>query len=506
MNYLTEDFDSLTALPLGIWQTENECTFEELPIRNGLQYDSVCVDNHSDRASPNVSKTYTELHVFPKQEVDSPSFLPLAIPFTDITNAENYEQNVCAMVEEESYPKGPYLPDTSNLKNRGLTHRSPVKESFTGALGVLLLYTLDVAIGVTDAVQFDDRAPAKFTFETRVEPVNQIPQVCALQSVASDETQVTGGDKKHVEATGPIRSFTVCEEASNGETLGILKLLFCVYGYHLFDGNSFKNNYPTKERIKVSLKGQQKNAKVKGRNKQSRRRKLEEFDKDNNNSDYSDTSAGKKMKPFGKAKFKAEKWNMVFQRKAFLIRYSDVDFFDSNQIWCVVNHKVIRKYVLDRCLTEGERVYKKTNRLAGWLCNESQHYYPVEVIEVGKDYDEVTIVYPEIDALRMARNAFKTEETGDEKVTLTAYENSIEIHVVEFSTNRGKKSLQKNNLQNAFQGSNDIVEAKVEVVEEHETYSQMPSTSVASDAADPWGTTLLEEEDDEEEDEEVEED
>lgn len=79
------------------------------------------------------------------------------------------------------------------------------------------------------------------------------------------------------------------------------------------DGNSFKNNYPTKERIKVSLKGQQKNAKVKGRNKQSRRRKLEEFDKDNNNSDYSDTSAGKKMKPFGKAKFKAEKWNMVFQ-------------------------------------------------------------------------------------------------------------------------------------------------------------------------------------------------
>ena len=106
MNYLTEDFDSLTALPLGIWQTENECTFEELPIRNGLQYDSVCVDNHSDRASPNVSKTYTELHVFPKQEVDSPSFLPLAIPFTDITNAENYEQNVCAMVEEESYPKG----------------------------------------------------------------------------------------------------------------------------------------------------------------------------------------------------------------------------------------------------------------------------------------------------------------------------------------------------------------------------------------------------------------
>lgn len=70
--------------------------------------------------------------------------------------------------------------------------------SFTGALGVLLLYTLDVAIGVTDAVQFDDRAPAKFTFETRVEPVNQIPQVCALQSVASDETQVTGGDKKHV--------------------------------------------------------------------------------------------------------------------------------------------------------------------------------------------------------------------------------------------------------------------------------------------------------------------
>lgn len=47
------------------------------------------------------------------------------------------------------------------------------------------------------------------------------------------------------------------------------------------------------------------------------------------------------------------------------------------------------------------------------------------MIEVGKDYDEVTIVYPEIDALRMARNAFKTEETGDEKVTLTAYENSI---------------------------------------------------------------------------------
>lgn len=77
---------------------------------------------------------------------------------------------------------------------------------------------------------------------------------------------------------------------------------------------------------------------------------------------------------------------------------------------------------------------------------------------------------------------------------------------MEFSTNRGKKSLQKNNLQNAFQGSNDIMEAKVEVVEEHETYSQMPSTSVASDAADPWGTTLLEEEDDEEEDEEVEED
>uniref|UniRef100_A0A0N5AN61 General transcription factor 3C polypeptide 2 n=1 Tax=Syphacia muris TaxID=451379 RepID=A0A0N5AN61_9BILA len=487
MNYLTDDLDSLTALPLGIWQSDNECQFDDLSssstsaLHSTVHYDPVCINaadgsatvttlvsavtaaDDDDLVSSNISKTYTELQAFPKQEPETPGFLPattITNPFTDLTNVRHCQQNVATILGEG----GDADEDVDT-------------------------YSKEMILSVPSSMQFGE--VISNSFQPAGSPGNQISNIQSVETICVEADSQNTAQRHVVRLTrnkavprGPeliakelpvqFNSFAACEQISDGSVFLDFSHLF------ILDANSLKEIELTKDRNKASLKAVQKCGKTKSRSKQNKKRKPRDFDKESNVGDmYSNTtSAGKKGKSFGKAKFKAEKWNMVFQRKAFLIRYSDVDYLDSSQIWCVVNHKVIRKYLLHGELLEGKGVYKKTNRLAGWLCNEPQHYYPVEVIEIAKDYDEVTIIYPRTDVLTLARNVLKIEENKDEKASLT-YESSNKI--------------------------GDIMENKLEAVD-NSLYAQTPSNNTQPDSADPWGTTLLENEEDDEIDEEIEED
>ena len=69
-------------------------------------------------------------------------------------------------------------------------------------------------------------------------------------------------------------------------------------------------------------------------------------------------------------------------------------------------------------------------QLAGWMCNESEYYHCVEVIEVSKNLDEVTVVYPNIEELRKRKNGLLRADSNVETIQAT---NSIQCCSVSFS-------------------------------------------------------------------------
>ena len=73
------DFDSLAAVPLGIWLPPNNASFEEQTepfVAEPIEHSPLCCETSTDLNSPTDTKTYAELHVFPTTDFSSGAISP----------------------------------------------------------------------------------------------------------------------------------------------------------------------------------------------------------------------------------------------------------------------------------------------------------------------------------------------------------------------------------------------------------------------------------------------
>ncbi|VDK71051.1 unnamed protein product [Onchocerca ochengi] len=104
--------------------------------------------------------------------------------------------------------------------------------------------------------------------------------------------------------------------------------------------------------------------------------------------------------------------NYDIQKGTFLIRYSDLETLDCDQIWCVDNHHMLLKYRLSTHIEGKRRLYLKSQpeRFIGWKCEEPWHFYQLEVIERDRDNSKVLILYPDAKELAECREKARRQK------------------------------------------------------------------------------------------------
>ncbi|KAM3721742.1 Neurogenic locus notch [Dirofilaria immitis] len=90
--------------------------------------------------------------------------------------------------------------------------------------------------------------------------------------------------------------------------------------------------------------------------------------------------------------------SMAFPKGSFLIRYSDLETLDCDQVWCVDNHHMLLKYRLSTHIEGKRRLYLKSQpeRLT--------------VIERDRDGSKVLILYPDAKELAESREKAKRQK------------------------------------------------------------------------------------------------
>ncbi|KAL3997316.1 hypothetical protein ACH3XW_10355 [Acanthocheilonema viteae] len=108
----------------------------------------------------------------------------------------------------------------------------------------------------------------------------------------------------------------------------------------------------------------------------------------------------------------SQKSRMAFPKGTFLIRYSDLETLDCDQIWCVDNHHMLLKYRLSSHIEGKRRLYLKSQpeRFVGWKCEEPWHYYQLTVLERDRDGSKVLIIYPDAKELAECREKAKRQK------------------------------------------------------------------------------------------------
>uniref|UniRef100_A0A915Q708 Uncharacterized protein n=1 Tax=Setaria digitata TaxID=48799 RepID=A0A915Q708_9BILA len=96
----------------------------------------------------------------------------------------------------------------------------------------------------------------------------------------------------------------------------------------------------------------------------------------------------------------------------FLIRYSDLETLDCDQIWCVDNHHMLLKYRLSTHIEGKRRLYLKSQpeRFIGWKCEEPWHFYQLTVVERDRDGSKVLVLYPDAKDLAESREKAKRQK------------------------------------------------------------------------------------------------
>lgn len=119
---------------------------------------------------------------------------------------------------------------------------------------------------------------------------------------------------------------------------------------------------------------------------------------------------------------KLKKAKMAFPKYTFLLRLPDFERDDidaSHHIWCVDNHQLLLKYVLDKTDNLG-RYYVKSERYSGWLAEEPWHYAKLADVV---DYDIIKSSGDK--TTEEVRLRFPSEEVVDELV------NKMHMRIVE---------------------------------------------------------------------------
>jgi len=98
------------------------------------------------------------------------------------------------------------------------------------------------------------------------------------------------------------------------------------------------------------------------------------------------------------------KERMCFPKSTFLLRYADLANADMDFIWCVDNHQLLVKYLPDPTMgpMSNLRTYTKTDRYAGWLCDEYWNYFPLNG-RVEENENKITVDFPNEALLRKYR-------------------------------------------------------------------------------------------------------
>ncbi|VDK84923.1 unnamed protein product [Litomosoides sigmodontis] len=116
--------------------------------------------------------------------------------------------------------------------------------------------------------------------------------------------------------------------------------------------------------------------------------------------------------------FNSQKSRMAFPKGTFLIRYSDLETLDCDQIWCVDNHHMLLKYRLTSHIEGKRRLYLKSQpeRFIGWKCEEPWHFYELTVLERDRDSSKVLILYPDAKELAECREKAKRQKQRAEEM------------------------------------------------------------------------------------------
>ncbi|MCP9264111.1 ATP-dependent protease La [Dirofilaria immitis] len=112
--------------------------------------------------------------------------------------------------------------------------------------------------------------------------------------------------------------------------------------------------------------------------------------------------------------------SMAFPKGSFLIRYSDLETLDCDQVWCVDNHHMLLKYRLSTHIEGKRRLYLKSQPerlmminfiLVRWLeVRGAVAFYQLTVIERDRDGSKVLILYPDAKELAESREKAKRQK------------------------------------------------------------------------------------------------
>ncbi|TKR86864.1 hypothetical protein L596_011371 [Steinernema carpocapsae] len=118
-------------------------------------------------------------------------------------------------------------------------------------------------------------------------------------------------------------------------------------------------------------------------------------------------------------KKKNNKIEMFVPKGTFLLRLDDLGTPRRDLIWCVDNHRLIVRY--DRCLDSSKQTYLKTNRYAGWMCNDPESYFVIGDVVILESGSRIEINdFPSAEKLAEARIRMITANTGRQADIWTA--------------------------------------------------------------------------------------
>ncbi|KAI6186302.1 hypothetical protein M3Y98_00118300 [Aphelenchoides besseyi] len=120
------------------------------------------------------------------------------------------------------------------------------------------------------------------------------------------------------------------------------------------------------------------------------------------------------------------KERMCMPKNSFVLRFEDLKNQDNDVVWCVDNHQLLLKYVrvkndIESIENSNHRVYVKTERYAGWLCDEYWQIFSLEKrVKCIANSNQILVDYP--------TNA-EIEDTRNELLKRREAEPAVEIPI-----------------------------------------------------------------------------
>ncbi|KJH41068.1 hypothetical protein DICVIV_12962, partial [Dictyocaulus viviparus] len=122
---------------------------------------------------------------------------------------------------------------------------------------------------------------------------------------------------------------------------------------------------------------------VQGQKKKTAKRKKHKLDGEGTENRLSDANTDEPQPPLTHGELlKQKKRNMAFPKGTFLVRYADLDSDEyAGHIWLVDNHQLLQKYTYDGIDATNVKVFSRTERYSGWLCNRPWLYHPLHDVK-----------------------------------------------------------------------------------------------------------------------------